>query len=142
MFYTWYLLKRLPEDTTAITNTAFAICASLASVSFGCARATKISKDLARDLTESGIECFYAGLLLLIASLLKYTLLSLTQEMWFRAHDAARHFVEALLGSVATFLFFGAVIEGVFGIVKLSYLLKSEIERVSDKRWGSRRSNK
>ena len=68
--YTAIILNDLKQDTTSITNAGFAILATLATLSFGCARAVE---DAAGDrFAYAGERCFHAALMVIMASLLKY----------------------------------------------------------------------
>lgn len=67
----------MSQDTTNITNTAFGILAGLSALSLSVARAVE-STDSHRDrFLYAGERFFHAALLVLVASLLKYVLLSL-----------------------------------------------------------------
>ena len=71
------LLQNYNNDTTRITNAAFAITASLASICFACARSLN-SDDQDRDkFTYSGERFMHASILLITASLIKYAIISL-----------------------------------------------------------------
>lgn len=70
--YLIYIIVNLSADTTPITNTAFAMVASLAALSFSACRAVTEPADHQDRLRYAGERFFHAAILLLFASLLKY----------------------------------------------------------------------
>jgi hypothetical protein len=78
IFFTFYLIAHIEQDTTAITNVAFGIAASLSALCFSGARAISDSSKVADDLTYAGERFLHASILLLTAAVLKYALISLT----------------------------------------------------------------
>lgn len=124
IYFTIAQLWNLDQDTTAITNTAFAICASLASVSFGYARALNADDKSRESIVHAGERLFHAALLLLVASLIKYAALSAL------ASDAATATASLsqglrLLGFISALLFIRSLFFALTGIQQLTTLLWS-----------------
>jgi len=67
-----YLIANLSADTTLITNTAFAMVASLAALSFPVCRAITEPPEHQDRIRYAGERFFHAAVLLLFASLLRY----------------------------------------------------------------------
>jgi hypothetical protein len=77
VIFSLLILQNYKQDTTRITNAAFAFTASLASLCFSCSRALK-NEDKDRDrFTYAGERFMQASILLITASILKYALLTL-----------------------------------------------------------------
>ncbi len=122
IYFTIAQLWNLDQDTTAITNTAFAICASLASVSFGYARALNADDKSREAIVHAGERLFHAALLLLVASLIKYAALRAL------ASDAATASLSQglrLLGFISALLFIRSLFFALTGIQQLTILLWS-----------------
>lgn len=75
-FYTLFLLARVAEDTTTITNIAFGIAASLSALCFSGARAITDSEEVSSSLAYAGERFLHAAVLVLSATILKYALVS------------------------------------------------------------------
>ena len=73
--YAFWLIINYEKDTTTITNTAFAIMATLASLSFSFARVIE-SDELKDRLMFAGERFLHGGILVLVASLLKYLVIT------------------------------------------------------------------
>lgn len=75
--YACILVLRFKEDTSSITNAAFAIMATLAALSFSFARATE---DELRDrITFAGERFLHGAVNVLVVSILKYFIFLLYQ---------------------------------------------------------------
>lgn len=71
-------------DTTALTNIGFAIFAAVSSVCFSWLKSLDTEKEklLIVNLRNCGEASFYAGILFVLASALKYTVIFYTREKW------------------------------------------------------------
>ena len=80
------VLQNYRSDTTRITNTAFGITAVLASLCFSCACAIG-DKDKDRDrFAYAGERFMHGSIFLIIASILKYALLTVQATAFSLAH--------------------------------------------------------
>jgi hypothetical protein len=127
------VLRDLTADTTAITNIAFGMSASLAALSFSCARAIGDS-DAHRDrFAYAGERFFHASLLLLLGSALKYAALQLpileSRSGWLARTTP---FAEAFAGILVGGLFFWALISAHAGVSVSTKLLWSRLNRYPD----------
>jgi hypothetical protein len=78
-YFAFYVLIDLQRDTLILTNSAFAICATLAALSFSFSRAVSNDKKLADRINYAGERFFHSSLFLIIASVLKWAAQSLIQ---------------------------------------------------------------
>jgi len=76
LYWTYILFANLKEDTTTITNAAFAVVATLAALAFSCARAVRDSDEAADRFEYAGERFFHGAILLIFASVLKYAYIS------------------------------------------------------------------
>ena len=123
IYYNAVLFQNYKADTTAITNIAFLSIASLAALAFACAQALP-NKDKARDrVTYAGERLFHASILLLLASMLKYAVLSL-QKPDLPLLESAMKFVLSMPFQFAVpFLFLWAILNTYTGLRVLSEVL-------------------
>ena len=80
VYYSYILVRDMAQDTTSITNAAFAILATLAALSFSCSRALMDSDEDKDRFSYAGERFFHASLLLMSASLIKYLVLSVLND--------------------------------------------------------------
>lgn len=89
IYFAYYVLVDLNRDTLLLTNTAFAICATLASISFSFSRAVAEDNTLSDRISFAGERFLHCALLLIIASVIKWatqTIFSsdlITKVSWF-----------------------------------------------------------
>jgi hypothetical protein len=107
--YTVIMLANTSNDTTAISNTAFAMAATLAAVSFGYTRALAPDTQDRKDTLHAGESFFLSALVLLSASILKYGVLRL---MEYGGWLTVLGFVLGLMSSSAFFIALIAAGEG------------------------------
>ncbi len=103
--YTSFLVVRFEEDTTPITNTAFAIIATLAALSFSFARVAE-TEALRDRLAFAGERFLHGALLILVASILKcfvFLVLKIPNYTASPIRENATYFTMSLVGRV----FFG-----------------------------------
>jgi hypothetical protein len=102
--FTLVILRDVRQDTTPITNAAFAALASLAALSFGCARAVE---ETARDrFAYAGERALHSALMVLMASILKYAVIAVRD--WPKTAALMNVALENVMGFVAGLLFFQA----------------------------------
>jgi hypothetical protein len=129
LYFSFRLLCNLCEDTTPITNIAFAITASISALSFACARAIKGPNSDKDRFVYAGERYFHAGIMLICASILKYFFISIKSNL--TSHDFA-WFVNALgttTGIFVTVLFYYALAAAHGGLIVLNKLLWSRFNR-------------
>lgn len=71
--YAFHIIFQYKEDTTLITNTAFAIIATLAALAFSFARVIETDK-LKDRVMFAGERLLHGAILVIVASILKYFL--------------------------------------------------------------------
>ena len=132
VYYTYTLFRYIEKDTTSITNAAFAIVASMAALSFSCARAIEKASGEKDRFVYAGERYFHASVLLLVASIIKYTLQSLHASEWVASHE---WFVQGLRYTIGLFpgiLFFWALSSAHTGLKVINQLLWSRFGRYTD----------
>lgn len=132
MYYCYTLFYNVSKDTTAITNVAFAIVASLAALSFSCARAIEKSPEDKDRFTYAGERYMHAAILLLIASVIKYALLSLQANELISSLEWLVQGLRYGMGSFVGILFFWALMSAHTGLKVINDLLWSRIRRQPD----------
>jgi predicted membrane channel-forming protein YqfA (hemolysin III family) len=126
------LLQNYKNDTTHITNAAFAITASLASLCFSCSRALS-AEDKDRDrFTYSGERFMHASILLITASILKYALLALQSTQFGQSHTTTIQVLTFPLGICVGALFMHALVNAHTGFKICGELLWPRLYRYDD----------
>lgn len=95
-YYTLYLFWRINEDTTSISNVCFGFTAIMTGLSLRMA-STLENKEKREKYIYCGERFFHAAFLLLSASLIKYTTLSIMDSKIFVTYE--------LIGSIIIFPF-------------------------------------
>ena len=133
LYYNLVLFDNLDKDTTQITNAAFALVISIASVSFGFSRALS-SDDQDRDrVVFAGERFFHAAIALLAASILKYATLSLNQAIGTTAWYV--YLVSFVVGLSIPVLFASSLLSVHTGLRILNRILWNRSNRYKD--WDS-----
>jgi len=128
-YWTVVVFANLQEDTTSITNTAFAITATLTALSFSCARAITGSTEVSDQFTYSGERFFHGALILLSASLLKYAYLSAQSSEFVNTSGVAWNILSSVIGVMVGVLFFWALSSAHGGLLVLNNLLWTRYSR-------------
>ncbi len=123
LYYTLTLLARLSQDTTAITNSAFAIFATLSELSFGWARAADPASDLKARVAHAGERFLHAALSVLTASVLKYAALASGISAYTPSSNVAKAVASLAAGVAVSGLFVAALTFAHTGVVVLNRLL-------------------
>jgi len=132
IYYTIVLFRDYSKDTTAVSNVAFGVLATLAALSFSCSRSLE-PEDKDKDrFAYVGERCLHASVLVLSASVLKYALLSLKSETWVAAHPVLTAVLHVALGEATGILFLWALLSAHTGLKVLSDLLRTRIARYPD----------
>lgn len=129
LYWTIFLFSNLKEDTTIITNAAFAITATLAALSFSCARAITDSEKISDEVTYSGERFFHSAIILLTASLLKYSYLSAQSSEFVNTSGIAWAILSSVIGFIVGVLFFWALSSAHGGLLVLNKLLWKRFSR-------------
>ncbi|MBI2956714.1 MAG: hypothetical protein HYY26_05320 [Acidobacteria bacterium] len=108
-YFTLRVFQDYKLDTTALSNTAFAIVASLAALSFSCARALDAEPETRDRFAFAGERCFHSAVMLLVASVLKYALLSAKATPKISSNPTLVTVLDSTLGLMAGVLFFWAM---------------------------------
>ena len=131
-WYTMTLFENLSKDTTAITNVAFAFVASLAALSFSCARAIEKPPEHKDRFTYAGERYLHAAILFLMASVIKYTLLSLEANEWVSNQEWLAKGLRYGMGSFVSILFFWALMSAHTALKVINDLLWLRFSRHPD----------
>ncbi len=123
LYYTVAVLMKLTQDTTSITNSAFAIFATLAALSFSWSRAAGSSPDVKDRITHAGERFLHSAVSVLTASLLKYAALSAGIAGKDLSPLTASGVSGFLVGLAVVGLFLDALLFGHTGLVVLNRLL-------------------
>ena len=130
LYYTLHLLTNMSKDTTPITNTAFAIVATLSALSFTFARALKGSDKESDDICVFAGERFlHACLMLITASIIKYFFLSVKNFALISRYVQLIVALQFIIGLLATLLFYFALHSAHTGLSVLNKLLWSRFGR-------------
>lgn len=123
LYWIIFLFANLEEDTTLITNTAFAISATLAALSFSCAKTITDSEEISNEISYSGERFFHSAIILLTASLLKYSYLSAKSYELINKSAIAWSALSIVVVFIVGSLFFWALISAHGGLLVLNKLL-------------------
>ena len=131
-YFTFKMFIDYKTDTTAISNGAFVIVASLAALTFSWARVLGTEKDIQDRLTFAGERLFHAAVMLLVASVPKYGVLSLMQNSWISDHLELEIMLTSVSGLTAGSLFLAAVMSAHTGVRIINDSLLQRLRRYSD----------
>jgi hypothetical protein len=130
IYFTVIKFLAYDTDTTALSNSFFALLGPLALLSFAFA-GTLDKRDVARQrLSDAGARSFHGGVLLLLASVLKYALLHIKSFARVPGNGAAVTALDLTLGIMAGILFLLAAVEAFAALRSISDLL---VMRLLDK---------
>ncbi len=112
IYFAYYVLVDLNRDTLLLTNSAFAICATLASISFSFSRAITEDNALSDRINFAGERFLHCALFLIIASVIKWATQiiflsnSFTNVSWFyiSINSVLRILIGILFSQAAMFL--------------------------------------
>lgn len=127
--YTIRILRNYENDTTSVTNAAFAITAALASLCFGCARSLDNDDKDRGEFTYAGERFLHASIILIIASLLKYAVLSVYSLKSDQADILLIKIATTTIGICVGPLFLHAVIHAHTGMKICSELLWRRVHK-------------
>jgi len=128
--YAVILVLRVKEDTSTITNTAFAIMATLAALSFSFARAAE--EELKDRITFAGERLLHGAILVLVVSIIKYFIYLLYQVPEFAASSWAEPVVAYSIGALIAIVFSNGVLFAHTGLRVLNDLLLLRFTRHPD----------
>jgi hypothetical protein len=126
--YVVQLMSSYSDDTITVTNTAFVIMATLAGLSFSFARVIE-SDVLTSRVTFAGERLLHGGILVPVASLLKYAAFNLVSIPFVANIPHARTSVLLTAGIVGSTFFFAGVLIAHRGLRVLNDLLISRMTR-------------
>jgi len=130
--YVYHLAANIRSDTTAVTNGAFLITATLSAISFAWAQAILPEDKDRQRILFAGERLLHASVFLIIASILKYAALELaTYEM----PDIAKSISGVLadtFGLLAAPLFLFAIGNAFIGVIIMYRILWPRASRFID----------
>lgn len=115
-FFTVKVFQDYKTDTTGISNAAFAIMASLAALSFSRANVYETAKPVRDRFVFAGERSFYSAVMLLLASVLKYGLLSAKSISWVLSRPTLTMVLDLTLGGIVGVLFMNALVAAHSGV--------------------------
>ncbi len=127
MYYQVILFSNLKIDTTSITNTFFAICATLSALSFSYCRTIDESNEEKKLLREAGEDFFHSSILLICASIIKYAILSFDENNIVSFLINIYNFLKNIIGILVGLLYLNALISAHDGLTILNKILLSKI---------------
>jgi hypothetical protein len=130
--YCYMVLINIKSDTTKITNAAFIILATMATLSFAFSRAISKTSKLAEKILYSGERFFHAAIHTLVASIIKYIIL-IIEPINSPAGNGFEYAVTLLLGIAAFLSFLYAILSAHTGLIILNKILWKRISR--DTEW-------
>jgi hypothetical protein len=132
LYWTYVVFASLKEDTTTITNAAFAVAATLAALSFSCARAVTDSVEASDRFTYAGERFLHGAVMLLCASLLKYAYLRAESSGLLDSRILSWTVLTEIIGIMVGVLFFWALSSAHGGLIVLNKLLWTRFNRYPD----------
>lgn len=117
------VLADYDQDTTAISNGAFALTATLTGLSFAYAEVLPEKSALRRRFTGAGERCFQGTVMLLLASLTKYALLSLNAQAFVGERPWLQFGLTPTLGLLTAWCFCVAVLAAFRGFKDIVQVL-------------------
>ena len=120
LYFTIIMFVNFRKDTTILSNGAFIILALLASLCFSCARCFERDINIKDKFTSGGEKCFHGAIMLLLASVLKYALISINTSTTYLV---IKHILDYIIGGLASLLFLWAMISAHTGVLSINNLL-------------------
>lgn len=109
------VLADYDQDTTEVSNGAFALSATLAGLCFAYVQVLPERNALRRRLMGAGERCFRGTVLLLLASLTKYAMLTLCASAFVRERAWLKLGLTPTLGFLTAYCFCVAVLSSFRG---------------------------
>lgn len=129
LYWTYTVFANLKEDTITITNAAFAVTATLAALSFSCARAINDSNDASDRFAYAGERFLHGAIMSISASLLKYAYISAASSELVNTNGLSWSLLTVLIGVMVGVLFFWALTSAHGGLIVLNKLLWERFNR-------------
>ena len=132
LFYTLYILLNPTKDTTAVTNVAFAMTASLAALCFSGARAIAGAGEHQDRLCFAGERCFHASVSLLFASIIKYSSIAMAASSLLASVPRVVRVYAFVASTLASVSFFVALDTAFTGLIVINAVLWARFNRHPD----------
>jgi hypothetical protein len=132
LYWTYVLFASLKEDTTPITNGAFAVVATLAALAFSCARAIRDSEEASDRFAYAGERFLHGAVLLMSASVLKYAYIRAESSELADPERLPWIVLTTAIGVMVGVLFFWALSSAHGGLIVLNKLLWARLNRYPD----------
>lgn len=129
--YVFQLIYRFKEDTTLITNTAFAIIATLAALAFSFARVIE-TDELKDRVMFAGERLLHGAILVIVASILKYFLFLLYSIPGFEESTWLTFPTSLTVGVLTGLIFANGILFAHTGLRVLNDLLLLRFTRHKD----------
>ena len=130
ILYATQLVVRFNDDTSAITNGAFAVMATLAALSFSFARAAE--EELRDRITFAGERLLHGAILVLIVSIIKHFIYIIYQTQELQETNWAVPLLQYFVGPILFVVFFNGVLFAHTGLKVLNDLLLMRFTRQRD----------
>lgn len=123
IFFNLFILTNFKKDTTDITNTGFVILASLAALSFGFSRSLEKDDKKKDRIVYCGERFLHAAILMLVASLLKYTNLTIQNLNFIQLNGFWIKFLSYPLHMFVSLFFFYSIMSAHTGLKIINDIL-------------------
>jgi len=134
-YYCLYMFLDFSKDTTSITNVAFGISSVLAGLSLGVSSSLE-SDDVDKDMFRfSGERFFHSSLILITASILKYSSISIREISFIKSKWYLKLILTTPIDFLVPFLFFWALLTAHTGFIFANNTLWKRMAR--KKGWGN-----
>jgi len=110
-FYSTQILAKLDQDTTSVTNAAFAVTAILCGLCFRMSSSLPLEDPSKDQLCYAGERLLHSSLLLILASILKYAASSIRSLSFFEGPKLLSTVVTFPIGILVFILFLWAVFD-------------------------------
>jgi hypothetical protein len=119
IYYTFVQTQSLDKDTTLITNAAFVISITLASVTFGYTRALESSVAIRNEVVEAGERFFQAAIFFISGTILKYPAVA----VYSNPRSDGLKVIAGILAGASVIMFIRAVIFVAMAVNQITAIL-------------------
>ncbi len=123
LYFSIHLFQNFSKDTTAITNGAFLMLGSLSGLALSCAKAVDTPLRDKNEFVLAGERLLHAAVVTLIASILKYAVLTM-QDWWdIFGREWLLHTISFVFSSLSAMSFTFALVDAHKGVSTLNKIL-------------------
>lgn len=130
--YATNVLGRFSEDTTSIINVAVAITAALSGLCFAMASTSNLESEEKDRVSYAGERFFHASIFFLLATILKYSALSITSLELFSDKETLAIVITTPFHIFVNVMFLYAVFDSHSGIKIINNILWGRLHRLKE----------